>query len=284
MNRNTIMKYAHSAVLSLLMVLGACGADSGNEAAPVEDNSLSGELDVVGSTTVQPVAEVLAEAFEALEPGVIVFVQGGGSSVGVRSAVDGSADIGMASREIKLSELQENPELRVHTIARDGIAIVAEPGVTVNSLSKEQIRSIFSGEITNWNEIGGENLVITVVAREEGSGTRAAFEELIMDDALIADNAILQPSNGSVKTTISITPGAIGFLSFGYLDDQIKPIAVDGILPAEESAASGSYKIVRPLNMITNGEPHGIAAVFLEFIMSEDGQAIVTCEGYLPVH
>lgn len=288
MHKNVITRYVHFAVLGLLTVLVACGADSGNDAASneahVEDTSLSGELNVVGSTTVQPVAEVLAEAFEALEPDVTVFVQGGGSSVGVRSAVDGTADIGMASREIKLSELQENPELRIHTIARDGIAIVTEPGVTVNSLSKEQIRSIFAGEITNWNEVEGENLVITVVAREEGSGTRAAFEELIMDDALIAGNAILQPSNGAVRTSISVIPGAIGFLSFGYLDDQTKPLAVDGFLPTAEFAASGSYAIVRPLNMVTNGSPEGIAAAFLEFIMSEDGQAIITSEGYLPVN
>lgn len=282
MCKNVITKYILFAVLGLLTVLGACGADS-EEAASVEDNSLSGELNVVGSTTVQPLAEVLAEAFEALEPGVIIIVQGGGSSMGVRSAADGNADIGMASREIKLSELQENPELRIHTIARDGIAIVTEPGVTVDNLLKEQIRDIFSGEITNWNEVGGENLVITVVAREEGSGTRAAFEELIMDDTLIADDAILQPSNGAVRTSISVIPGAIGFLSFGYLDNQTKPLAVNGFLPTAEFAASGSYAIVRPLNMVTNGEPGGIAAVFLEFIMSEDGQAIVTTEGYLPV-
>jgi phosphate transport system substrate-binding protein len=282
MHINVITKYAPVAVLGLLIALGACGTDS-EETASVEDHPLSGELNVAGSTTVQPLAEVLAEAFEALEPGVIIIVQGGGSSVGVRSAVDGTADIGMASREIKLSELQENPELKIHTVARDGIAIVVEPGVTVDNLSKEQIRGIFTGEITNWNEAGGENLVITVVAREEGSGTRAAFEDMIMDDALIADNAILQPSNGAVRTTISVTPGAIGFLSFGYLDDQTKPLAVDGFLPTEEFAASGSYTIVRPLNMVTNGEPEGIAAVFLEFIMSEDGQAIVATEGYLPV-
>ncbi len=283
MHKNVITRFIPFAVLGLLTVLGACGADSGNDAAPVEDTSLSGELNVVGSTTVQPLAEVLAEAFEALEPDVIIIVQGGGSSVGVRSAVDGNADIGMASREIKLSELQENPELRIHTVARDGIAIVTELGVTVDNLSKEQIQGIFAGEITNWNEVGGENLVITVVAREEGSGTRAAFEELIMDDALIAENAILQPSNGAVRTSISVIPGAIGFLSFGYLDDQTKSLAVNGFLPTAEFAATGSYEIVRPLNMITNGEPDGIAAVFLEFIMSEDGQAIVVSEGYLPV-
>ncbi len=258
----------------------AQGQSSQNEGSP----ALEGELNLVGSTTVQPLAEVLAASFETLNPGVTVYVQGGGSSVGVRSAADRSADIGMASREVKLSELQENPELVVHTIARDGIAVVSEPSCTVDNLTLDQVRSIFSGEITNWSEVGGDDMTITVVAREEGSGTRAAFEELVMQDALIAENAILQPSNGAVRTTISVTPGSIGFLSFGYLDDTTKPIAIDGEMPTEENAASGAYSVVRPLNMITYGEPEGAAKAFLEFVMSEDGQAIVAQEGYLPVN
>lgn len=280
-------------IAALALMIAACGGESEETGTATdqsaagevvnEEPSLEGELNLVGSTTVQPLAEVLAASFEALEPGVIVYVQGGGSSVGVRSAADGSADIGMASREIKLSELQEYPELIVHTIARDGIAIVCEPGCAVESLTKEHVRQIFSGEITNWNEVGGENLVITVVAREEGSGTRAAFEDMIMEDALIVDNAILQPSNGAVRTTISVTPGAIGFLSFGYLDEQTKPIAIDGILPTEENAVSGAYSVVRPLNMITCGESEEKIHAFLDFVMNEDGQAIVVDEGYLPI-
>ncbi|MCD4702284.1 MAG: phosphate ABC transporter substrate-binding protein [Candidatus Aegiribacteria sp.] len=278
---------------TLALILTACGGSdeetgtatdgSATGEAVTEESSLEGELNLVGSTTVQPLAEVLAESFEALEPGVIVYVQGGGSSVGVRSASDRSADIGMASREVKLSELQEYPELIVHTIARDGITIVVETGCTVESLTKEQARQIFAGEITNWNEVGGENMIITVVAREEGSGTRAAFEDMIMEDLLVVDNAILQPSNGAVRTTISVTPGTIGFLSFGYIDDQTKAIAIDGVFPTEENASSGEYSVVRSLNMVTYGEPEEKAGAFLDFVMSEDGQAIVAEEGYLPV-
>ncbi len=269
-------------VTALALLIAACGGE-GEEALTATDESLEGELNLVGSTTVQPLAEVLAESFEALEPSVVVYVQGGGSSVGVRSAADGSANIGMASREIKPSELHEYPELIVHTIARDGIAVVAEPGCTAVSLTKEQVKQVFAGEITNWNEIGGENLIITIVAREEGSGTRAAFEDMIMEDALIVDNAILQPSNGAVRTTISVIPGAIGFLSFGYLDEQTKVIAIDGVLPTEENAVSGEYSVVRPLNMVTYGESGEIVDAFLNFVMSEDGQAIVIEEGYLPI-
>ena len=251
----------------------------------ITEVGFSGELNVVGSTTVQPLAERLAEGFEAMHHDLIIFVQGGGSSVGVRSAADGSADVGMASRHVKQSELDENPELVVHTIARDGIAIVTEPAVGVTELSLEQVRDIFAGDITDWREVGGEAQMITVVAREEGSGTRAAFEELVMgDDALITDEAILQPSNGAVRTTVSVTPGAIAFLSFGYLDEATSPIAVDGVLPTEENAAADAYRIVRPLNMITLGTPGGAAAAWFEFIMSVDGQAIVISEGYLPVN
>lgn len=270
-----------TAGIALLML--ACGED-GTAEETSGDQPLQGELNLVGSTTVQPVAEVLAASFEALHPEVTIYVQGGGSSVGVRAATDRSADIGMASREVKVSELQENPEIVVHTIARDGIAVAVEPGCSVDELALEQVKQIFAGEITNWNELGGGDMAITVVAREEGSGTRAAFEEMVMGDALITETAILQPSNGAVRTTISVTPGSIGFLSFGYLDEQTKPVAIDGSLPTEENAASGDYTVVRPLNMITYGQPEGKAEAFLDFVKSDDGQAIVVAEGYLPIN
>lgn len=281
-----------SVVLVMLALFSSCGGGEESEPQDTTDEGtgtvgeiiLAGELNVMGSTTVQPLAERLAEGFEALNPDVRITVGGGGSSVGVKSAGDGSTDIGMASRDIKDSEFQENPDIIVYTIAMDGIAIVVYPGVTVTEMSIDQIRGIFAGQITNWSEVGGEEQVITVVSREEGSGTRAAFEELVMDEELIGEMAILQPSNGAVRTTVSTTPGSIAFLSFGYLDDTTVPVMVDGVLPTEENASTGAYPVVRPLNMITNGEPDVVAAAWLEFIMGEDGQAIVADEGYLPVN
>lgn len=281
-----------SVVLVMLALFSSCGGGEESEPQDTTDEGtgtvgeiiLTGELNVMGSTTVQPLAERLAEGFEALNPDVRITVGGGGSSVGVKSAGDGSTDIGMASRDIKDSEFQENPDIIVYTIAMDGIAIVVYPGVTVTEMSIDQIRGIFAGQITNWSEVGGEEQVITVVSREEGSGTRAAFEELVMDEELIGEMAILQPSNGAVRTTVSTTPGSIAFLSFGYLDDTTVPVMVDGVLPTEENASTGAYPVVRPLNMITNGEPDVVAAAWLEFIMGEDGQAIVADEGYLPVN
>lgn len=281
-----------SVVLVMLALFSSCGGGEESEPQDTTDEGtgtvgeiiLAGELNVMGSTTVQPLAERLAEGFEALNPDVRITVGGGGSSVGVKSAGDGSTDIGMASRDIKDSEFQENPDIIVYTIAMDGIAIVVYPGVTVTEMSIDQIRGIFAGQITNWSEVGGEEQVITVVSREEGSGTRAAFEELVMDEELIGEMAILQPSNGAVRTTVSTTPGSIAFLSFGYLDNTTVPVMVDGVLPTEENASTGAYPVVRPLNMITNGEPDVVAAAWLEFIMGEDGQAIVADEGYLPVN
>ena len=274
-------------VVSLLIIaalVSACGGTS-TPGAPVTDPTTDNStISVSGSTTVQPLAEKLAEAFMTENTGIRIDVQGGGSSVGVKAAGQGTSDIGMASREIKESELAEFPKLNVIVIARDGIAIVANADVTVSDLTVEQVRDIFSGKITNWKDLGGEDQNIIVVSREEGSGTRGAFEEMVMGkDALITANAILQPSNGSIRTTVSTTPYSIGYMSFGYLDDTIKAISIGGIAPTEPNAADGSYPIVRPLNMLTNGEPTGAVKAFLDFILSDAWQKLVVEDGYIPV-
>ncbi len=271
---------------ALPLILGiGCGGESDPGARTDQGAALAGEISVVGSTTVQPVAERLAEAFEALNPGVTITVQGGGSSVGVTSAGQGSADIGTVSRDISRSEMEEFPSIVVHTIARDGIAIIANQDVPVSDLTIEQIRGIFSGTVSNWSEVGGPDAPIFVVSREEGSGTRGAFEELVLgEDVQMTSGAILQPSNGAVLTTVAGTPESIGYLSFGYLDSSVKTISIGGASPTPENAASGAYPVVRPLNMVTNGEAAGLSSAWIDFIYSADGQAIVVEEGYLTVN
>ena len=254
-------------------------------AAPAEAvSALSGEINVAGSTTVQPLAEKFAEAFMAANPEVRVAVQGGGSSTGIKSAGEGTVDIGTASREVKEEELTTFPNLKVFVIARDGIVIVAHPDVPVDGLTTDQIRDIFAGNITNWNEVGGPDAEIVVVSREEGSGTRAAFEEMVMgEDAVITANAVLQPSNGAVRSTVASTPSSIAYLSFGYLDETVKALQVDGVSPSPETFADGSYPVVRPLIMLTNGEPSPLVQAFMDYVLSPEGQAVVSEEGYLPV-
>ena len=259
------------------------------EPAPATD--LSGQVQLAGSTTVQPLAEVLAEAFMAQNPDLVIEIQGGGSSVGVTSAGEGTVDIGNASRNVKDSEFEQFPDLQVFTIAYDGIAVVTHPDTEIPTLSEEQVRAIFGGEITNFSEVGGPDAPITVVSREEGSGTRAAFEELVMeykDEAgetqmtPITENALLQQSNGQVRTTVASTPNTIGFLSFGFLDDSTRGVPIDGVEPNVGNVKSGSYPIFRPLNMLTNGEPNELAGAFLDFILSAEGQEIVA-EDYITV-
>ena len=287
MSRKTFML---TGLLVLALAASGCRPTPAPTPTPAPSSTpaeagLSGKIVEAGSTTVQPLAEKLAEAFSAKYPQVQITVQGGGSSVGVKSAGQGTVDVGAASREVKDSEREKYPDLVVHTIARDGIAIVAHPDVPLDGLTKEQVRDIFAGEITNWSDVGGPDRPIVVVSREEGSGTRAAFEEMVMgkEGPPIVDTAILQPSNGAVRTTVATTPDSIGFLSFGYLDESVKALAVDGVEATEANAASGDYPIVRPLNLLIKGEPSGVVKAWLDFILSDEGQAIVVEEGYIAV-
>lgn len=277
-----------TALLALALLASVAGC---KESASATEAALSGQLQLAGSTTVQPLAEELAEAFMAAHPDVTIDVQGGGSSVGVTSAGEGTVDIGTASRAVKQSELEQFPDLQVVTIAYDGIAVVTHPDLQLPSLTKEQVRAIFAGEITNYREVGGPDAIIIVVSREEGSGTRAAFEELVMEytDAAgqkqtmpITENALLQQSNGQVRTTVATTPNAIGYLSFGFLDGSVNPVAIGGVEPTVANVKNGSYPVYRPLNFLTNGAPSPLAQAFIDFVLSPEGQAIVG-EHYITV-
>ena len=277
----------------ILLLFSACQPDlslpdEGAQESESGDISegLSGQIQIAGSTTVQPVVEVLAEAFMANHSDVSIEVQGGGSSVGVTSAGEGTVDIGMASRNVKESEFSTFSDLEVFVIAFDGIAIVTQPDLELPSLTVEQIKAIFSGEITNYADVGGPDREIIVVSREEGSGTRAAFEELVLDSGdeagEIAEDALLQQSNGQVRTTVSTTPDAIGYVSFGFLDESVNTVAINGAEPTVENVKDGSYSIFRPLNMLTNGAPNRLSQAFIDFILSADGQEIVG-EEYITV-
>ncbi|MDD4924629.1 MAG: phosphate ABC transporter substrate-binding protein [Dehalococcoidales bacterium] len=245
-----------------------------------ESGELSGTITIGGSTTVQPLSETLAEAFTEIFPNVRITVTGGGSSVGIKSASEGTLDIGAASRELKASE--ESLGLVVSVLAYDGIAVIVNAAQTVTDLTIEQIKRIYAGEITNWNEVGGANENIVVVSREEGSGTRAAFEEMVMGETLITASAILQSSTGALKTTVAGNSRAIGYISMGYLDSSVNALSIDGVAGTEENAKNGSYPIVRPLLYVTKGEPEGIVKKYIDFCKGIAAQAIVA-EDYISI-
>ncbi|HOR86683.1 MAG TPA: phosphate ABC transporter substrate-binding protein [Bacillota bacterium] len=244
-------------------------------------------ITVNGSTSVQPLAEELAKAFQANNPGATIDIQGGGSGVGIRSAIDGVADIGMSSRDLK----EEEKSLKEFKIAVDGIAVILNPANDITDLSIEQIMKIYTGEITDWKGVGGKEGKITVVTREEGSGTRGAFIELagieVKEGGSKVDNtvasAITQGSTGAVMTTVAGDPNAIGYASFGSAKDKtdIKLISVEGKACTEENIYAGEYKISRPFLMLTNAEPEGLSKEFLDFILSHEGQEIVAKHSYL---
>ncbi|MDT8357410.1 MAG: phosphate ABC transporter substrate-binding protein [Methanomicrobiaceae archaeon] len=269
-----------------LLLSGCVGGDQG-PATPVSTQPQVESLSVTGSTTVLPIAQLAAEAYMEEHANADILVSGGGSSVGIQSVGEGTADIGMSSRELKPEEQEKYPGLVQHVIAKDGIAIIIHADNPAISLTVEEVRMIYTGQITSWNEVGGDDEEIVVVGRDSASGTRASFEELVMAKQEFVATMLEKNSNGAVKQTIQQTPGAIGYVGLGYIDATVKavPIDSDGTLigPSVETVLSGEYPISRGLNMFSQGEPSGLAAEFLDFIMSAEGQAIVEDEGFVPV-
>lgn len=228
------------------------------------------KIDIVGSTSVQPVAEKLVEAYEQSHPDVKINVQGGGSSVGIKSAEEGSADIGMSSKE-----LDEKSNLKEYELGKDGIVIAVNPDNSVSDLSNDQLKAIFSGEITNWKEVGGKDAPINVVTREEGSGTLDAFEGIVMGDSKIKDGAVVQSSTEAVKQSVAQNPNAIGFVSFAHMSDDVKALDINGVAPTSEAIADGTYELQRPFLFLTNGEPTGDVKEFIDWVLSKEGTKIL---------
>lgn len=244
-------------------------------------------ISVTGSTTVLPVAQAAADAYMNIDSLADIQVSGGGSSVGVQAVGEGTADIGMSSRDLKAAEKEKYPSLVEHVIAIDGIAVIVHPGNQVASLTLDQVRGIYNGSITNWNAVGGSAGEIVVVGRDSASGTREYFHESVMKKEDFTKAQLEKNSNGAVKQTIAQTPGAIGYVGIGYLDETVTgvPLVVNGktVAPTLETVKSKEYPVARSLNMITVGEPTGLAKDYIDFILSSDGQAIVEEEGFVRI-
>ena len=227
-----------------------------------------------------PFTEKLAEHFMIDHPSTVVDVQGGGSTAGIQACLNRTVHIGMSSRQLKDKEMVLNEII----ICYDGISVVVHPRNPIKELSLKEISDIFHGKITNWNQLGWVNRKIDAITREEGSGTRGSFEDLVMKSQDIDDGIMVQDSNGSVKEIVATDPYAIGYISLGLVDQRVKALAIDGVIPTVKHIKSKQYKIVRPFLYLTNGALDEFTKPFVTFVLSKEGQNVLKKEGLVGVH
>lgn len=245
------------------------------------------EVTIKGSTTVLPIVQSCAETFMANRSDVSLSVQGGGSGLGIASLIDGTCEIASSSRSMKSKEIQRAKEKNVvpyeNVIARDALAVIIHPSNPLDKVTRQQLKKIYTGEISNWSQLGGHKGKIVVISRDTSSGTFETFNDLVLEKKRVRPDALFSASNQAVAQTVKQTPAAIGYIGHGYLSPVVKAIAVDGVYPELENLKNATYVLTRNLYMYTNGEPKGPVKDFIEFVLSEEGQNLVQKAGFLPV-
>lgn len=292
------MKRVLSAItaLTLMLTLAACGSNGGTTAdvsttaggttaaaAPSENADLTGSVSTDGSTSMESVIGALGEAFTEANAKVTFTYNPTGSSAGIQAVQEGRCDIGLSSRALKDEEKASG--LTETVLAYDGIAMIVNPANTVEDLTVEQIAAIYTGEITNWSEVGGEDAEIVLIGREAGSGTRSGFEEITgTGDACKYRQELT--STGDVITAVAQNPGAIGYASLASVKDTVKALKVDGVTPSEETVKDGSYKIQRPFVLATKDgvELSETAQAFFDYITSGEANEIIVAAGVVPAN
>ena len=253
-------------------------------AAPAETTAdLSGSISMVGSTSMEKLANALSEAFMEKYPDVTVTAEFVGSGAGVEAVTNGTADIGNSSRSLKDEEKAAGVVENI--VAIDGIAVCVDPANEVADLTKEQLTNIYNGTITNWKEVGGADEPIIVIGREAGSGTRGAFEELVdLQDACKYANEL--DSTGAVIAKVASTPGAIGYASLDALDDSVKALSLEGVEATAENIKAGNYFLSRPFVMATKGEiseQNDLVQAWFDFVLGDEGQQVASEVGLITV-
>lgn len=275
------MKNTISNILKTIAVaaLALCGAAAWAETKIVID----------GSTTVGPISKAFADFYKEGHPNVNITISESGSGNGVKSLMNKACDIANMSRFMKDAEFKSCVDKGIrpvaHVVAFDGLAVIVNPKNTVRALSMKQISDIYTGKISNWKELGGEDAKIVIVSRDTNSGTYETFNELVLKKAPVAKDAEYVGSNGQARTRVNTTKNAIAYVGLGFADDSVKTLSVNGILPNAKSVSSGKYPIARPLFMFTDGYPKMGSDVynFATIHLSKEGREIVSDLGYIPV-
>ncbi len=263
--------------------------DAGNDTTTGQDNGdttgadLSGTITLSGSTSMEKLANALCESFMEKYPNVTATAEFTGSGAGIEAVIAGTVDIGDSSRNLKDEEKANGAVENI--VAIDGIAVVVDPANQVPGLTKDQLISIYKGEVTNWSEVGGADAPIVVIGREAGSGTRGAFEEILkIEDACAYANEL--DSTGAVMAKVATTPGAIGYVSLDVVDDSVIALPLDGVEATAENIKAGNYFLSRPFVMATKGEiseQSELVRAWFEYVLGEEGQAVAAQVGLITV-
>ncbi|PKL69281.1 MAG: phosphate-binding protein [Methanomicrobiales archaeon HGW-Methanomicrobiales-1] len=251
-------------------------------------------IKISGSTTVLPIVQKAADQYMATHPDADIQISGGGSGVGIQAIGAKTVDIGMSSREVTKAEMAKNPGFVVTSVAQDGIAVIVNPANTIQYITLDQIKNIYLGKTTKWTEITGAsvpntNNQIVVIGRDSASGTRTYFDETVLLKATPINKMLEKNSNGAVLQTVAQTPGSIGYVSIGFVSNDVKALPVwynaqKIVAPTIDSVKTKTYPVSRDLYIITNGQSSGLTGDFIKYILSSDGQKIVADEGYVTLN
>lgn len=253
----------------------------------IASSALAGNLVIKGSTTVLPIAQKAAEDFMKKNTTVSISVSGGGSGEGVKAIIDGTTDIATSSRDMKSEEInlakEKGAEIVKHVVALDCVAPVVHPENKVVDLSLEQLKDIYTGKITNWKDVGGDDKLIVVVSRDTSSGTFEIWHEKVLKKEKVMPEAQMSASSGAVAQIVSKNKFAIGYVGIGYINKDLKAVKVNGINASADTALDGTFPVSRELYFFTQKKDNADVTQFVEYVLSAEGQKIVLDEGFVPL-
>ncbi len=269
-------QYLFAVLITLFLMCGTSFAEAKN-------------IVIKGSTTVLPIAQKVAEAYMKANPGVSISISGGGSGNGIKALIDGTTDVADSSRFIKGKEVKLALERGVYpvpfAVAYDCIVPVVHPSNPVKDISMDQLKAIYEGKIKNWQDLGGPKKRVVVISRDTSSGTYEVWESKVMQKGRVYPGALLQASNGAVAQAVAKNKYAIGYIGIGYMNKDVKPLTVNGVVGSAETTLAGTFPISRPLYMFTSGWPEGEVGKFMNFVVHPNkGQKLVGEIGFVPLY